>query len=61
MRFPTAVRREPAIDSWIDAQRSELRALAAPWFSRLRACGGDVRELSHDGRPTACVGDAAFA
>jgi hypothetical protein len=27
----------------------------------MRDCGGDVRELLHDGHPTACVGDAAFA
>ena len=26
----------------------------------MRECGGDVRELLHDGHPTACVGDAAF-
>jgi hypothetical protein len=26
----------------------------------MRQCGGDVRELMHDGCPTACVGDAAF-
>ena len=27
----------------------------------MRDCGDDVRELLHDGHPTACVGDAAFA
>jgi hypothetical protein len=27
----------------------------------MRECGPDVRELLHDGHPTACVGDAAFA
>jgi hypothetical protein len=27
----------------------------------MRACGPDVRELLHDGHPTACVGEAAFA
>ena len=27
----------------------------------MRDCGEDVRELLHDGHPTACVGDAAFA
>lgn len=27
----------------------------------MRGCGSDVRELLHDGHPTACVGDAAFA
>ncbi len=26
----------------------------------MRQCGNDVRELLHDGHPTACVGDAAF-
>ena len=27
----------------------------------MRGCGTDVRELLHDGQPTACVDDAAFA
>ena len=27
----------------------------------MRACGDDVREVLHDGHPTACVTDAAFA
>jgi len=27
----------------------------------MRGCGDDVRELLHDGHPTACVADAAFA
>lgn len=27
----------------------------------MRACGEDVRELMHDGCPTACVEDAPFA
>jgi len=39
----------------------ELGAIAQRWFDVLRACGDDVRELLHDGHPTACVGDAAFA
>jgi hypothetical protein len=60
MRFPTAVRHEPAIDVWLRAQRAELLALVTTWFARMRACGSDVRELMHDGCPTACVGDAAF-
>src|SRR6185437_11187256 len=37
------------------------RGFALPWFERMRACGADVRELMHDGCPTACVDDAAFA
>ena len=39
---------------------AELRRMAQPWFERMRGCGADVRELLHDGHPTACVGDAAF-
>lgn len=39
----------------------ELGAIARRWFEVMRACGDDVRELLHDGHPTACVGDAAFA
>lgn len=39
----------------------ELRAIAQHWFAVMRSCGSDVRELLHDGHPTACVGDAAFA
>jgi len=34
--------------------------MARPWFERMRECGPDVRELLHDGHPTACLGDAAF-
>jgi len=60
-RFPSAVRRDPAIDAWLRARPPELRPLAEAWFGRLRACGDDVREVMHDGCPTACVGDAAFA
>jgi hypothetical protein len=60
LRFPTAVPHDPAIDAWLAAQPDELRPLVETWFARLRACGPDVRELMHDGCPTACVGDAAF-
>jgi hypothetical protein len=38
-----------------------LGAIARRWFAILRDCGDDVRELLHDGHPTACVEDAAFA
>lgn len=61
LRFPTALRRDPAIDAWLQAQREELRPFVTTWFARMRACGDDVRELMHDGCPTACLGDAAFA
>ena len=60
MRFPTAVKRDPAIDAWMDNHPGELGSIARGWFEAMRACGADVRELLHDGHPTACVGDAAF-
>lgn len=59
-RFPGAVRRHPEVAAWL-AGDDPLRQLAAAWFERLRASGPDVRELLHDGHPTACVEDAAFA
>jgi hypothetical protein len=61
MRFPGAVARDPAVDAWFDGRRPQLAAIAREWFLRMRSCGSDVRELLHDGHPTACVGDAAFA
>ena len=60
MRFPAAVKHDPAIDRWLRGQRDDLRPFVETWFARMRQCGGDVRELMHDGCPTACVGDAAF-
>jgi len=60
LRFPAAVRRDPAIDAWLRAQREDLRPFVETWFRRMRECGSDVRELMHDGCPTACVDDAAF-
>jgi hypothetical protein len=61
MRFPTARAQDPAVQAWFDAPHDELRRLAQPWFERMRGCGPDVRELLHDGCPTACIEDAAFA
>jgi hypothetical protein len=60
LRFPTAVKHDPAVDVWLRAQRDDLRPFGETWFARMRQCGDDVRELMHDGCPTACVGDAAF-
>ena len=60
LRFPSAVKHDAAIDAWFAVQRDDLRPLAEAWFDRLRQRGGDVRELMHDGCPTACVDDAAF-
>lgn len=60
-RFETTFRRDPAIEVWLSRQAGELGALALRWFSVIRSCGDDVREVLHDGHPTACIGDAAFA
>ena len=60
LRFPSSVKRDPAIEVWMHAHSSELGAIAHRWFEVMRGRGDDVRELLHDGHPTACVGDAAF-
>ena len=61
LRFPSSVKHDPAIDRWMSEHAGELGAIARQWFEVMRGCGDDVRELLHDGHPTACVGDAAFA
>lgn len=61
LRFNGAVERDPAIDAWIKEHRGELGALAHRWFEVMRNCGDEVRELLHDGCPTACLGDVPFA
>ena len=58
--FPTAVKRDPAVDRWMHEHSGELGDIAKRWFDVMRNCGGDVRELLHDGHPTACAGEAAF-
>ena len=59
--FANAVRRDAAVAEWLSLQPGELGAIVERWFEVIRDCGDDVRELLHDGHPTACVGDAAFA
>lgn len=59
--FETAISRHPEVDEWFAKQAPELGALARTWYERIRACGDDVRDVMHDGCPTACAGDAAFA
>ena len=61
LRFPSAVKEDPAIETWMHEHSGELGTIAQRWFTALRDCGDDVRELLHDGHPTVCVGDAAFA
>lgn len=60
-RLSGAEKRDALIEEWLNGPPDPLADLARPWFVKLRACGEDVRELMHDGCPTACVEDAAFA
>ena len=60
LRFPGGVKRDPAIEIWMQEHSGALGLIAQRWFDVMRDCGDDVRELLHDGHPTACVGDAAF-
>jgi hypothetical protein len=60
-RFTSTLRRDPAIEVWMREHAGELGAIAQRWFEVMRECGDDVREILHDGHPTACVGDVAFA
>ncbi|QPF76833.1 DUF1801 domain-containing protein [Roseateles sp. DAIF2] len=53
---------DPAIEAWMAGQADELGEIARHWFAVIRRCAGaELRELLHDGHPTACVGDAAYA
>ena len=60
LRFNGAVERDPAIDAWMKEHAGELGSIAREWFEVMRECGDEVRELLHDGCPTACLGDAPF-
>jgi hypothetical protein len=59
-RISKGVRRDPAVGIWLRDVSIELRSIAQLWFTRMRQCGDDVRELIHDGCPVVCVDDAPF-
>lgn len=59
-RLAVGLERDPAVDIWLSGGTAELNAIAQKWFAQMRKCGGDVRELIHDGCPVACVEDAPF-
>lgn len=52
---------EPRTEEWLGGREGALGDIARRWFRRIRACGRDVHEVLHDGCPTACVRQAAFA
>ena len=61
LRFNGTKEHDPAIDAWMKNNSGDLGDLARHWFEVMRNCGDEVRELLHDGCPTACLGDAPFA
>ena len=60
-RLSGTVKRDPAINAWMEDHSGPLGTIARFWFDVMRNCGDDVREVLHDGHPTACVSNAAFA
>src|SRR6478735_6981425 len=61
LRFHGSMDRNPAVERWFDAHGGELGEIARHWFNVMRKCSHDVREVLHDGHPTACIDDAGFA
>jgi hypothetical protein len=61
LRFDGTLQYDPAIDAWFQHHTGDLGAIAHQWFQVMRNCGDEVRELLHDGCPTACFGDVPFA
>jgi hypothetical protein len=59
-RVNGAVERDPAIDRWMEKHSGETGDIAQKWFEVMQNCGYEVREILHDGCPTACLADAAF-
>ena len=59
--FRSAQRTHPDVEVWNAEHDDELGLIAQRWFEVMRGCGDDVLELLHDGYPTACVGQIAFA
>ena len=60
-RLPSARQHDPDVTAWLRDHTDPLGTIAQRWFTAMRDCGDDVRVVMHDGYPTACVNDAAFA
>lgn len=59
--LPGSHKKDPAVEAWFRDHSGELGAIAKYWFDVMRGCGDDVMEILHDGHPTACIGEVAFA
>ncbi len=60
-RLPAATRQDQAVEDWFEGQRDPLGIIAKEWFDAMHHQATDVCVTLHDGFPTACIGDAAFA
>lgn len=60
-RFNTTFQTDPDITRWFQDRDHELGAMARRWFSVMHRCGKDVTQILHDGHPTVCVQNVAFA
>ncbi|TJY59980.1 DUF1801 domain-containing protein [Sinimarinibacterium sp. CAU 1509] len=60
-RLTGAIKHHRAVGRWLDSHPGPLGAIARRWLDVMRRCGDEVSEVLHDGQPTACVDDAAFA
>ncbi|MEM1264255.1 MAG: DUF1801 domain-containing protein [Pseudomonadota bacterium] len=60
-RFPAASKNDEAVAQWFAANENPLTELAEKWFRSIESVGVNVRILLHDGYPTACFNDVAFA
>ena len=60
-RLKNALPHHPDVDRWFNDHPGPLGETARRWFDTLRQCGSDVTVVLHDGMPTACVANAAFA
>jgi hypothetical protein len=61
LTFTGGMQWDPAIQAFFDGRPPELVAIARHWFTQMRGCGPDVRELFHDGCAVVLVDDAPFA
>lgn len=60
-RFEHTRKRDPAVNAWLQQHAHGLGAIACHWFEIIRNSGNDMQEILHDGQPTTCVENAAFA
>ena len=56
-----AMARDTAIDRWMEARPGSLGGIAHQWFQAMRASDDKFVVCLHDGYPTTCMDNSAFA